>query len=104
MNLAAMSPGRRARSRLRRVAPEDRKVMQGDSLGPERRSGVAWLAGAIDLLAAEDIRAGRRLPDLPAARRRPHAGGEPRLRHPSRRRRRVPRHAAREHGRGRAEG
>ena len=57
MNLAAMSPGRRARSRLRRVAPEDRKVLQGDSLGPERRSGVAWLAGAIDLLAAEDIRA-----------------------------------------------
>lgn len=57
MNLAAMSPGRRARSRLRRVAPEDRKVLQGDSLGPERRSGVAWLAGAIGLLAAEDIRA-----------------------------------------------
>ena len=57
MNLAAMSPGRRARSRLRRVAPEDRKVLQGDSLGPERRSGVAWLAGAIDQLAAEDIRA-----------------------------------------------
>jgi hypothetical protein len=57
MNLAAMSPGRRARSRLRRVAPEDRKLLQADSLGPERRSGVAWLAGAIDLLAAEDIRA-----------------------------------------------
>ncbi len=57
MDLAAMSPGRRARSRLRRVAPDDRKILQGDSLGPERRSGVAWLAGAVDLLAAEDIRA-----------------------------------------------
>ncbi len=57
MNLAAMSPGRRARSRLRRVAPEDRKVLHGDSLGPERRPGVAWLADAIELLAADDIRA-----------------------------------------------
>jgi hypothetical protein len=57
MNLAAMSPGRRARSRLRRVAPEDRRILEGDSLGPERRPGVAWLAGAIGLLAADDIRA-----------------------------------------------
>ena len=56
MNLAAMSPRRRARSRLRRVAPDDRKVVQGDSLGAERRSGVAWLAGAVEVLAADDIR------------------------------------------------
>ena len=55
MNLAAMSPGRRARSRLRRVAPADRKVLHADALGPDRRPGVAWLSGAIDLFAAEDI-------------------------------------------------
>ncbi len=55
MNLAAMSPGRRARSRLRRVAPEDRHVLQGDDLG-DRRSGVGWLRDAIDAFAADDIR------------------------------------------------
>jgi hypothetical protein len=55
MNLAAMSPGRRARSRLRRVAPSDRKPLDPDALGPDRRPGVPWLSGAIDLFAAEDI-------------------------------------------------
>lgn len=57
MNLAAMSPGRRARSRLRRVAPEDRRPVHGDSLEAVRRSGVPWLSGAIGLLAADDVRA-----------------------------------------------
>jgi hypothetical protein len=56
MNLAAMSPGRRARSRLRRVAPSDRHVLQGDAVGADRRSGVAWLAAAVDAFAADDIR------------------------------------------------
>ena len=35
----------------------DGDVLHADSIGPEQRSGVAWLAGAIDLLAADDIRA-----------------------------------------------
>jgi hypothetical protein len=55
MNLAAMSPGRRARSRLRRVAPSDRKALDPDAIGPDRRPGVPWLSGAIELFAAEDI-------------------------------------------------
>ena len=55
MNLAAMSPGRRARSRLRRVAPSDRHVVDPDAVGPERRPGVPWLSDAIGLFAAEDI-------------------------------------------------
>jgi hypothetical protein len=56
MDLAAMSPGRRARSRLRRVAPSDRRVVHGDNLAAGRRSGVAWLRGAVELFAADDIR------------------------------------------------
>ena len=56
MNLAAMSPGRRARSRLRRVPPSDRRPVHGDSLEPERRSGVAWLAEALERFAADDLR------------------------------------------------
>jgi hypothetical protein len=56
MNLAAMSPGRRARSRLRRVAPTDRRVLQADGLGAERHSGVGWLRDAIELFADDDIR------------------------------------------------
>ena len=55
MDLAAMSPGRRARSRLRRVMPQDRHVVHPEALEAQRRSGVPWLASAIDLLAAEDI-------------------------------------------------
>jgi hypothetical protein len=55
MNLAAMSPGRRARSRLRRVAPSDRHIVDPDAVGPERRPGVPWLSDAIGLFAAEDI-------------------------------------------------
>jgi uncharacterized membrane protein len=56
MNLAAMSPGRRARSRLRRVAPTHPRVLEGDTLEAERRSGVAWLAEAIAVYAADDVR------------------------------------------------
>jgi hypothetical protein len=31
-------------------------VVHGDNLGAERRSGVAWLRGAVELFAADDIR------------------------------------------------
>jgi hypothetical protein len=55
MNLAAMSPGRRARSRLRRVAPTDHRVLDPEAVGPDQRPGVPWLANAIEHFAAEDI-------------------------------------------------
>jgi hypothetical protein len=56
MNLAAMSPGRRARSRLRRVEPADRHVLYTDAVGVDRRSGVAWLADAVEAFAHDDIK------------------------------------------------
>jgi hypothetical protein len=56
MNLAAMSPGRRARSRLRRVPPSERHVLHGDPVGADRRSGVTWLTAAVEAFAADDLR------------------------------------------------
>jgi O-antigen/teichoic acid export membrane protein len=62
MNLAAMSPQRRARSRLRRIAPADRRRVSNDARSAQRRSGLPWLSETIGLLAARDpVSAGRLL-------------------------------------------